>query len=494
MQRYRRLLILLSLLPWATAGVWAQEHGHVTERDEDIAKALRSVEHHRVDTSFKIMELRDYRSLRRFLRSGHFGGHFRYNFMGTINVQELSDYYANGLSGLLEYATPQVYGFSLHMSGLFIFNVASSDFTQTDELTESNARYELQLFEVKNPDNRADLDRLEELYLQYVMKNGAIFRYGRMGIYTPLVNRQDTRMKPYAFQGFWAYSPIYKDLLAVRLGWFNYASPRSTVEWEPIGEAVGVYIQGYTENGDTSEYDGHLESAGLGIAGLEGHFHPKHSYQLWNFHMDNILNTSMLQVDDTLFTTGHTKWLTGVQALYQQAVGHGGHHEEVKKYVLENHHTYLYALRAGLASPRFELSANFLHIPGADRFVFPREYGREQFYATTPRGRLEGLGKAQVLMLRSVYYLNERRTQLGLDVGRTYLPAYNNYTYNKYRNVDYYQFNIDLQHHFQGLFKGANLRVLYVHKLAAQPHRDELEVLFYTANYHHLNVIANINF
>ena len=78
---------------------------------------------------------------------------------------------------------------------------------ERDELSHRTARFERQLFGITDPENHHDLDRLEELYINYRRKRISL-TLGKQSIYSPLVNPQDGRMKPYVLDGLWVdYAP-----------------------------------------------------------------------------------------------------------------------------------------------------------------------------------------------------------------------------------------------------------------------------------------------
>ncbi len=126
----------------------------------------------------------DSTSLLHAFKAGSFHGHFRYFLMSTQNKKGLTDYYANAAGGGIRYETAKFHGFQIAVSGFYIFNICSSDFTKPDAATGQYNRYEIALFDVTDPANKKDLDRLEELYIKHNFKNSNIV-FGRQLINTP---------------------------------------------------------------------------------------------------------------------------------------------------------------------------------------------------------------------------------------------------------------------------------------------------------------------
>ena len=174
-------------------------------------------------------------SLKNILHNtGVFEGHLRNFFMSTANHGDYPDYHAFAMGGGLGYYTPVIKGFQAGMSGFIIYNVASSHLGPAPPFTN---RYEIGLFDMTNPDNHEDLDRLEDLYLRYYLtkKNTSFIQVGKFHLKTPMINLQDGRMRPNLQEGIWAE---WNDSKKVKLkgGWIWRTSPRSTIHWFDIGQ------------------------------------------------------------------------------------------------------------------------------------------------------------------------------------------------------------------------------------------------------------------
>ena len=91
---------------------------------------------------------------------GKFTGHFRYFYMNTNNEKGLSDYHAQAAGGGLQYHTALFHGFQFGVSGFFVFNVWSSNLTIPDSSTKQLNRYEIGLYDITDPSNTKNIDRL----------------------------------------------------------------------------------------------------------------------------------------------------------------------------------------------------------------------------------------------------------------------------------------------------------------------------------------------
>jgi hypothetical protein len=108
----------------------------------------------------------DSTSLLSAFRAGTVHGHFRYYFSATDNELGLTDYMANAGGGGLKFTTANFRGFEVGISGFYIFNLGSSDLAKLDSATQQSSRYEVGLFDIENPSNKFDIDRLEELFIR----------------------------------------------------------------------------------------------------------------------------------------------------------------------------------------------------------------------------------------------------------------------------------------------------------------------------------------
>ena len=175
-------------------------------------------------------------------KHGKVHGNLRYFFMATENQDRLTDAYANAAGGGLFYESAAYKGFQMGVGGYFIYNLGSSDMTKVDPFTNAVNRYELSLFDIKNPSNKHDLDRLEELYLKYNFGKSHVIA-GKQLINTPFINLQDGRMRPTEVGGL--YGEIFIGKRNKLEGGYLYEiSPRGTVDWYGIGESMGIYSNG----------------------------------------------------------------------------------------------------------------------------------------------------------------------------------------------------------------------------------------------------------
>lgn len=430
-------------------------------------------------------------SLLSAFRKGKFEGGFRSFFMATDNAPDLSDYYALAAGGSLNFNSGAWHGFSLGIGGVYHYNLASSDLSAKDPLTGAVNRYEIGLFDVQNPQNKKDLDRLENLWLRYKGKHWQL-TLGKQFLQTPFINPQDGRMRPTAEEGVWGeYNHAgYK----LEGGWLWKISPRSTVQWVSIGESIGMYPKGLNPDGTGSGYAENLKSKGVGLIGLTRQWGKKLSLQAWDQYVDNIFNSAFVKADYTLPLQQEHQLLFGLLAIHQDAIDHGGNPDVAKTYFQPNSQSNAFSAQAGWQKGNWQALAAYTHITGDGRFLSPREWGREPFYTFMARERVEGSGNSNSVTARVNWQDNSKRLRLEAAYGRFFLPDVKEVALNKYAFPSFQQFNFDAKYAFGGWLKGLKIQGLYVWKGRLGEVYGNRKLVINKVNMSNYNLILNYSF
>jgi hypothetical protein len=423
---------------------------------------------------------------------GHFHGSFRTYFMATDNTRNLSDYHALAAGGGLHFSTAPFHGFSFGIGGLFNYNLASSDLSAKDSVTGSVNRYEIGLFDVENPKNRDDLDRIEELWLRYQWKKSRI-TVGQQSLQTPLVNYQDGRMRPTAEAGAWAEINELKNT-KIEGGWLWRISPRSTVNWYNIGESIGLYPKGLNPDGTGSGYPENLESQGIGIFGITHKWGKRLKVQGWNQYVDQIFNTVFVQTDYIHPLKNEQKLLLGVQVIHQDALEHGGNADASKTYFSKGSQSNVISTQVGWQRGNWQSTAAYTRITADGRFLSPREWGREPFYTFMPRERVEGSGDSHSITGRVNWQSDNKKLRIEAAYGHFYLPDVKNPALNKYAIPSYNQLNFDVRYAFRGMFEGLKAQLLYVWKGRIGEVYNNDKFVINRVNMSHYNLIFNYTY
>lgn len=405
----------------------------------------------------------DTNNLQYFFRQGTFYGHARYFFMATDNSDQLSDYYANAFGMGIGYETGSFKNFQVGISGNFIYNLNSSDLAQKDPLSKQGSRYELGLFDIENPNNHADLDRLEDLYIKYNYKQSDI-KLGKQHIRTPFINPQDGRMRPTLVDGVILNFNQIKQL-KIEVGLLTSISPRSTVKWYGIGTSIGVYNSGLNPDGSLSDYAGNIKSDHIAYIGITKKLGKQHEIQAWDMLVENVFNTSLVQYNGHIQLNPSNKIILGAQGIAQQAINHGGNEDQSKTYMEKNAKSYTFGGRLGISNNSLgALTFNYNRITSHGRYLMPREWGRDAFFTFMPRERNEGYGDLHAFNLVGSRVFGKSGLRADLSYGQYYLPDVKNTRLNKYGMPSYWQMNADIRYQAKGFFKGIELQLLYVYK------------------------------
>jgi hypothetical protein len=434
----------------------------------------------------------DSTSILNAFKNGNFSGHFRYFFMGTNNESGLSDYYANALGGGVKFETAKFHNFEFGVSGYYIHNVGSSDLSKKDPTTNSSNRYEVGLFDILNPTNKNNLSRLEELYLKYNYKKSDI-TIGKQLLNTSFINLQDGRMRPTEVNGIWVdFNEIKKT--KINVGFLYGISPRSTLKYVKVGESIGLYPSGLNPDGTKSNYAGNLDSDGIYIVGIQNESIKNLKALLWNQYAENLFNSALFQMDYKYDLNTNSKMLFGFQTIYQSAVNFGGNEDPTKTYFEKNGNSQTFGGRVGWQNKKIEITLNYNRITAKGRYLMPREWGRDPFYTFMPRERNEGFGDVDAIMTK-IQFTNPKKTfKSHLAVGYFDLPDVKKFELNKYGFPSYIQTNADIGYQFQGMLKGFDAHLLYVHKFNIGETYANKNFVFNKTNMSNINFILNFNF
>jgi hypothetical protein len=403
----------------------------------------------------------DSTSLLSAFKRGQVNGHFRYFFMHTNNQSGLSDYYANAAGGGLRFETARFHGFQFAVSGFYTFNIGSSNLASLDDSTGQANRYEVALFDVEDPLNKKDIDRLEELYIKYTHKKSSI-AIGRQLLNTPFVNLQDGRMRPTGVEGIWLLSDQIKKT-HLQAGLLYAISPRGTTKWFDVGRSIGVFPVGVNENGNKSGYKEHVESNGILLLGIEHQIHKNIQIKFWEMLVKNVMNTQLLQAD-MVSGKESNQFFTGLQVVTQQAVNDGGNADPTKAYIKKGATSLSFGARAGFKNKRINTSVNYNRITSNGRYLMPREWGRDPFFTFMPRERNEGVGGLHAVVMKLDYKIPKQRINLAITGGYFDMPDVVDFRLNKYGLPSYTQLNLDIRYQFEGMMKGLDAQILWVHK------------------------------
>lgn len=426
-------------------------------------------------------------------KKGTFQGQFRTFFMATDNSGALSDYHAWALGGSLHFKTAAWHHFSAGIGGVFNFNLNSSDLGKKDSITGAVNRYEIGLFDVENPYNRNDLDRLQELWLKYRFKSLEITLGKQSSLQTPFINPQDGRMRSTAVEGLWTVFQPDKDT-RIEGGWLYKISPRSTVKWYSIGQSIGIYPRGLNPDGSASGYPEHLKSAGIGMLGISRQWNQYLRARVWETMVDNIFNTVLLQCDLNIPINDRHTLMAGAQYTHQNSLHEGGNPDASKAYFPANSQSNVFSFEAGWQYRRLKSWIAYTRITADGRFLSPREWGREPFYTFISRERMEGSGNSKALSARVNWTSSNQRIRLETAFGVFHLPDIKDPAMNKYAFPSFNQFNADVRYALKGMLQGMEVEFLYVRKGRLGNVYDNMKYVINRVDMSQYNLVVNYSY
>ena len=438
-------------------------------------------------------QTKDTTSLLYAFKNGEIDGRIRYYSSLSINDGNLTDFYANALGAGLRYETGIFHGFQIAMSGFATFNIASSDLSIPDPITNRVSRYELGLFDVANPGQTKNLAQNEELYLKYNFKKLQLI-FGRQFLHTPLLNLQDGRMRPTTVEGLWyGYAPNKK--WKFEGGWLYRIFPRSTNKWYRIDESMGLYPQGRNTSGQPANYLGNLSSNGLGIFSVNYKPIKGIDIQVWDYYLDNIINSAFIQVKGKAKIKEKFSLLYGGQFMRQDAINDGGNSNPDLSYTERGAKSMTFGGTVGMQKKSWIFALNYNRITKHGKYLFPREWGRDPFFTFLPRERNEGFGDVHAVSAQVKYNPKENPFFASLGAGYYDLPdILEQKELNKYAIPAYFQVNLDLKYKHQKWLKGLESHLLVVSKIAEGNTYDNPRFVFQKVNLLHVNLMLNYYF
>ncbi len=427
-----------------------------------------------------------------FLKKGAFSGHVRSFFMATDNKPGLTDYHALGIGAGINYHTPRLFKhLELGISGFFTFNVLSSDLAARDPKTNQASRYEIGLFDLADPNNRRDLDRLEELYARIYIGHQSKLTVGRQIPHSPFINPQDGRMRPTLTEAAVLEWNEWKNT-RFQLEYIFGISPRSTVRWFTVGESIGQYPVGVDLNGKPSQYADHIRTSGILQAGLTQKAGAL-SIQVWNTYVPNVFNLLYGNAEWRSSATSPYRWMIGAMGGYEEAVSNGGSEVVSQAYMTPGATAGFISGRVEYQSPRWLFNLNATRISAAGRFLIPREWGREPFYTFLFRERNEGTGNTTAFS-SNLRYTPVKNLRFDLGAGYYHLPDVSNFALNKYGLPAYTQVNFGTTYQFNGLWKGLDIQLLLVRKDPLKTPVASDRYIINKVNMNQINAVANFHF
>lgn len=402
-------------------------------------------------------------------------GNLRNFLMSTDNLKG-KDYWADALGGNLKFEYKPVKHISIGVSASYLSKVLSSDLDEKDLGSGKSSKWERELFDLSSPENAYAVSRLNQFYVQY--QNGkSKLTIGKIPVeYSPLINPSDGRMLPIEYGGLsWNFTSG-KSQVDVAL--LNSVSMRSNSEWSKIKDAIGVLDNGFQPDGSKVDYLNKSNALGATI------FHYGRKFRLadinfYNIHLDKILNTSWFQLG-----LNFPKWDLGFIYSYQIPDSYQNRLKYSERYVQpdENGQVASFLLRYKIKKFAWEFAYSKAFDTG--RFLFPKELGRDQFFTSLPRSRMEGFRNVDIIKATVLFHQGKWSAHSDFSISSG--ASENDFKNNKYNTDDFFQWNSFVAFRITNKLE---VDLLYIFKRNLQTTNPI--AVYQKTNYNQLNLITN---
>lgn len=412
-------------------------------------------------------------------------GEWRNYFMYTGNKGMLKDWNALASGGRVGGKMRLPKGFSLGIQAYATLRVLGNDNSAPDSATGAGSRYEPTLFDRANP-SRDITAFVGQLYLDYSHgKNAA--RVGRHLFESPLLNGQDGRMVPTLVEGLWLSRKEKR--MDFGVGYIWAIAPRGFGDFLSIENTFGALAQGKSVLGVPANYQGNIQSRGIVVAKWEMRPTASFGFRAWNYYVDNVFNSLYLEADQSFSLSKQMRLKISGQYIFQSQINGGGNAELAKAYFDEDQ-SHSFGLKGDLKLREqwtFTFAGNATTARG--RFLFPREWGREELYTFLRRERSEGSGASKAVMM-----MGQRKSgpwDFKAAWGRYWRSAPENAVYNKYGMPGYDHVELAAKRQFSGSFSRLNAELIFVYKYDPFGNNYAPQYTINRVNMVHLDFILN---
>ena len=423
--------------------------------------------------------------MKNIFKDAYVHGHVRNFFLNTHNQGELKDYYTNATGGAIGILSGNYKGFEIGVKSIFTYQTFGSNLHAKDVSTGSSAKWEYELYDILNKNNYKNLDRIDELFLRYKFDNSYLSLGKLKPEFTPLLNQSDGRMMPFSHQGFWGHFSFHPRH-TFDVGLLDGVAPRATTEWFDLEDGIGLFNNGYQPNGERADYHEFYPSKGIGIITYK-YLHKNFRIAFYDLYIDKLHNTIWTEVGYSLLNFN-----LGLQVIYQTPLQFSEGLPYENRYIQPEEHGQVISSKLGWDTGMFKFAFAYTHAFDSGRFLFPKELGRDRFFTSISRSRLEGLGGVDVYTFKSEFTLPgsgfhvsvDLQRVAGLDLGQT--------TLNKYGIDETFQANTRLTYALQGFLDCLTFDLLWIYR--ENQNMDEAEKIFNKSNFNQLIFVTNFYF
>lgn len=388
---------------------------------------------------------------------------FKSRYMSTFNEGDLQNFSIAGSSLSLGLKQEVASWFSLGATWIGAVNYGTDKITVKDESSLSGPIYELNLWNIRFMSDDSFRNSLPELYANFNFDNHRLI-VGRFIKDTPLMNAEKWPFQT-AFQGLW-YQGDFSSTFKTQVGLINKINSRFVGEWRSIGNSFGLV--GSRENIPLIS----MNSDFVFIANIEYKLNDNVKLDLWDYYVDNVMNTFFLEA---IFDLNKDKGMRMfVNVSFQNRLGNGGNTNQLLTYYKEEKATAL-SLRLTKSLENGELGFNFTRIGDQGRWLVPREWGKEPFYTFQRRTRVEGASGMTALMVSYKKYVETEKSRwdFSTSIGsHNFQNPVDGNAENKYLVPSNINLDAAIKYTPKNHLEGASLEVFLLHRFLNQDVND----------------------
>lgn len=382
-----------------------------------------------------------------------FGGALRYYALYNRNAGPLQSWrgQALGLQAQLRWQPSAAWQFQAALYSTYSLEPLP---LPRDERTGAGSRYAVGLVSIEEKARRYLV--IPGKLWGHFERAGHQIKLGRWVYDSPLINGQDGRMLPTFVEGLqYRYQ---QGEHRWRSTYINRIAPRAGSAFYQPGASLGTVSGGRHAEGSPVDFDG--EHAGA-FVWVNAYHYDRENWELefWSYYAESIMHSLYLRSEQDWPLRRDWELYSGQSWIRQDALL-----SKVEGQYFDQEHSESYAARLGLRHGEWSYELAYSYVGHGGRFLFPREWGRQEWYTPQKRERSEGLAEAQNLLIRSRHEFAMQkgdRLVAELAAGSYWWPEADDAARNKYGVPAHYQFTVDVLWEFQHWLRGLEAEFLF---------------------------------
>ena len=405
-------------------------------------------------------------------------------YMRTLNRGDLKDFAVMITYLKSEYTWQFNDWLKFGLQGNAIFNYGTNGI-KPDGITGSGPIYEGNLWNRRLMRGSLELT-LSQAYVGFTFGKHEI-TVGNFLRNTPMINAEPWPF-PNAMQGLWYQYTSDKGNI-FQFGSVFRISPRISADFFNIGNSLAQAGVGVDQTGNTAQYRGNVESDVILIAGAELQVTDNLRVDVWNFYVENVMNTLFVEPHITI---GDGSWQARAMLIYQNRLNNGGNDVTQLAYTFDESGMYLGA-RVDKNWGNSNLELAFSRITDRGRLLLPREWGAEPFYTFQRRTRIEGNADVTAVMVKWQRNWDKERAKYRFFTSfvQNWMPDAFDAPRNKRRLPSHLHLSASFKYEPKGTLAGFSAELYTAYRFLDGPINGDLSALINRADFGHFDFILS---